>query len=87
MVEVFFNLGQIHFATNGQQSVPKDQLSVALWESPYLQFTKDRGWLGEKGKSLERFVIDSVATIVNFRLSKHPPYCVNSFLKSKVQES
>ena len=30
MMEVFFNFGRVHFATISGNSVPKDQLSVAL---------------------------------------------------------
>ncbi len=36
MVEVFFNLGRVHFATIGRKSVPKDQLSVALVACPVI---------------------------------------------------
>ena len=32
MVEVVFNFGWVHFATVGGKSVPKDQLSVALFK-------------------------------------------------------
>ncbi len=33
MMEVCFNFGRVHFAIIGGKSVPKDQLSVALYNA------------------------------------------------------